>query len=118
MRYADIDAFCRSLPAATLAVQWGGSHVYKVGAKMFAMQGAESERPRYLMFKAGELSFAILTQAPHIVPAPYFARAQWVMLERLDALGAKDLKAYLAQAHQLVAAKLPRKVRDTLGLPR
>ncbi|MCP5365835.1 MAG: MmcQ/YjbR family DNA-binding protein, partial [Hyphomicrobiales bacterium] len=28
----EFNAFCRSLPATTYVVQWGGSHVWKVGA--------------------------------------------------------------------------------------
>ena len=31
------NAFCRSLKATTHAVQWGGSHVWKVGGKVFAI---------------------------------------------------------------------------------
>jgi predicted DNA-binding protein (MmcQ/YjbR family) len=29
----DYNAFCASLPATTHVVQWGGSHVWKVGGK-------------------------------------------------------------------------------------
>ena len=31
------DAACRALPAATMDVQWGDDHVYKVGGRMFAV---------------------------------------------------------------------------------
>jgi predicted DNA-binding protein (MmcQ/YjbR family) len=116
MRRADIERHCLALAAATLSVQWGAERVFKVGGKMFAMLGPKERRPHDLCFKAGETSFFILTRLPHIVPAPYLARAGWVMLERLDALSAKELKAYLTEAHRLVAAKLPRKVRAVSGL--
>ena len=39
MSPAEFEAFSLSLPAATLTVQWGGSRVYKVGGKMFAVAG-------------------------------------------------------------------------------
>jgi predicted DNA-binding protein (MmcQ/YjbR family) len=39
-----------------------------------------------------------------------------VQLARLDALGAKELKAYLSRAHAIVAAGLPRKTRAELGM--
>lgn len=116
MRHAAVEAFCLSLPAAVLSVQWGQERVYKVGGKMFAMLGPTTRKPHDLCFKTAETSFFILTHLPEIIPAPYLARAHWVMLDRLDALPAKDLKAYLRQAHALVAAKLPRKVRARLGL--
>jgi len=116
MRHAEIEKFCLALPGAALSIQWGEERVYKVGGKMFAMTGPKNERPHHLFFKAGETSFHILTQLPHIIPAPYLARANWVYLERLDALNAKELKAYLERAHALVAAALPKKRRVALGI--
>ena len=116
MRHAEIEKFCLSLRAATLSVQWGGERVYKVGGKMFAMLGPHEDKPHHLFFKAGETSFHILTHLRHIIPAPYLARAHWVYLERLDALGSKELKAYLERAHALVAASLSRKRRMALGI--
>jgi predicted DNA-binding protein (MmcQ/YjbR family) len=116
MRHAEIEKFCLLLPAATLSVQWGEERVYKIGGKMFAMLGAKSDKPHHLFFKAGETSFHILTQLRHIIPAPYLARAHWVYLERLDALGTKELKAYLGRAHALAEAGLSKKKRAALGI--
>src|SRR5690606_27443387 len=39
MTYPEFNDFCRSLPATTYVVQWGGSHVWKVGGKVFAIGG-------------------------------------------------------------------------------
>ena len=117
MRHADVEKFCLSLPGATLSVQWGEERVYKIGGKMFAMMGPKSDKPHHLYFKAGETSFHILTHLRHIIPAPYLARAHWVYLERLDALGTVELKAYLERAHALVAMGLPKKKRTALGIP-
>lgn len=116
MKHADIEKFCLSLKAATLVVQWGESRVYKVGGKVFAVLSSAAERPATLAFKVGGDSFHILTQLPGIGQAPYFAKTHWVRLERLDALPARDLKAYLARAHALIADKLPRKTKMELGL--
>ncbi|HTT97530.1 MAG TPA: MmcQ/YjbR family DNA-binding protein [Rhizomicrobium sp.] len=116
MKYAEIEKFCLSLPGATLSIQWGSEHVFKVGGKMFALMGPPVSRPQGLFFKAGEASFDILTKAKNIIPAPYLARARWVKLEKLDALNTKEMKAYLKQAHALVAAGLTKKKRAELGL--
>lgn len=116
MNHADVEKFCLSLPGATLSVQWGEERVYKVGGKMFAMQGPKADRPHHLYFKAGEMSYEILTRLKHIIPAPYLARAHWVYLERLDALKGKELKGYLERAHAQVAAGLPKKKRAELGM--
>lgn len=117
MKYAEVEKFCLSLPGATLSIQWGADHVYKVGGKMFAAMGGPEMRPQSLSFKTAPESFAILTKEKNIIPAPYLARAQWVQLVKLDALGTKELKAYLTRAHAIVAAGLPKKKRQELGIP-
>jgi predicted DNA-binding protein (MmcQ/YjbR family) len=116
MTYADLLAHCLSLPGAKLSIQWESERVFKVGGKMFATTGAPEERPHRLSFKASEDSFHILTNLPGIVPAPYLARAHWVMLENLRVLKDSEIKAYLARAHGLVASRLPKRLRITLGL--
>jgi predicted DNA-binding protein (MmcQ/YjbR family) len=117
VKTADVEKFLLSLPGATLSIQWGDDRVFKVGGKMFAVMGPNDPKRTGLSFKAGEESFHILTRAKHIVPAPYLARAHWVMLERLNALNAKELKAYLTRAHAIVAAGLTKKKRAELGMP-
>jgi predicted DNA-binding protein (MmcQ/YjbR family) len=116
VKYAEIEKFCLSLPGAALSIQWGSDHVYKVGGKMFAVQGSPEMRPQTLSFKTGDTSFDILTKAKNIIPAPYLARAKWVYLQRLDALPAKELKAYLIRAHGIVAAGLTKKKRAELDI--
>jgi predicted DNA-binding protein (MmcQ/YjbR family) len=46
-------------------------------------------------FKCSEETFAELTERPHIVPAPYLARAKWVALERPDAIAPDELTELL-----------------------
>ena len=114
MRVAAVRRFCLSLPGAAESVQWGEQRVYKVGGKMFAIIGMEGRNFTGLWFKAAPDSFHILTREPGIVPAPYLARAGWVMVERLASLPDRHLRAYVERSHALVAAKLPKKVRATL----
>jgi predicted DNA-binding protein (MmcQ/YjbR family) len=116
MRHAEVEKFCLSLPATSLVVQWGENRVYKVGGKIFAILSPAEQRPQTLSFKTSDDSFHILTQLPHILPAPYLAKSQWVYLEQLNALSTKDLKAYLTRAHALIAAGLSKKKRAELGL--
>ncbi|HWA88475.1 MAG TPA: MmcQ/YjbR family DNA-binding protein [Rhizomicrobium sp.] len=116
MKYAEIEKFCLSLKGATRSVQWGDHHVFKVGDKMFAVLGDQGAKPQTMSFKTGDDSFDILTKAKNIIPAPYMARAKWVMLEKLDALNPKELKAYLTRAHALVASGLTKKKRAALGI--
>lgn len=111
-----IRAHLDGLTGATLSIQWGDDHVYKVGGKMFAVMRSPGATPQSISFKAGEDSFAILTQAEGIIPAPYLQRAKWVQLDRLTRMKAGELKAYLTRAHALVAAGLTKKARAALGL--
>jgi predicted DNA-binding protein (MmcQ/YjbR family) len=111
-----LEKFLLALPGATLSIQWGDDHVFKVGGKMFAVMGPPENKLRGLSFKAGEQSFAILTKQKGIIPAPYLARAHWVQLQKLNALSDKELKAYLTRAHAIVASGLSKKMRASLGI--
>jgi len=97
-----------ALPGATFDIKWGADRVYSVGGKMFAHAGPEGEpEPKY-MFKASDLAFEMLTTLGLARPAPYLARAKWVQLVGPDALADDDLRAYLEEAHRIVAARLPK----------
>jgi predicted DNA-binding protein (MmcQ/YjbR family) len=117
MRLQDLRKTCLALPGAAESVQWGGQNVYKVGGKMFAIVGMEGRRFAGLSLKVSPESFHILTREAGIIPAPYLARAGWVMIKRLDVLPPPQLRAYIARSHAQVTAKLARKRQaEILGL--
>ncbi len=113
---AKLRAYLATLPGATLSIQWGDDHVWKVGGKMFAILRAPDAKAQPISFKTSDDSFAILTGLAGIVPAPYLARARWVQIDRPSRLKPAELKAYLARAHALVAAGLTKRARAALGL--
>lgn len=118
MTYDDFNAFCGSLPATSHVVQWGGSDVWKVGGKVFAIGGwDDGAAPRYT-FKVSEVAFEMLKQQPGLRPAPYLASRGFSWIQHYDAPGLsdEDLRAYLAESHRLVALGLSRKRRRELGL--
>jgi predicted DNA-binding protein (MmcQ/YjbR family) len=100
-----------ALPAATHIVQWGGSDVYKVGGKVFAICGLQGG----LSFKVSEIGFMALTEGGPGRQAPYLARGHWVIVD-LEEIGPDDLESWLASSHALIAAKLTRTVKRELGL--
>ena len=112
MTPAALDAFCRALPAVTMDRLWGADDVYKVGGRMFAVLGPGGT----LAFKANDVAFEMLTETGAARPAPYMARAKWVFFDDPEAVPDADLRAYLAEAHALTAARLTRKARSQLGL--
>jgi len=106
------DAACRALPAVTHVVQWGDSDVYKVGGKVFAIRGLGGA----VSFKVSEIAYEVMIEAGIARPAPYLARAKWVAVDDLAAVDADEMAGWLANAHSLIAAKLTRAQRGSLGL--
>jgi predicted DNA-binding protein (MmcQ/YjbR family) len=107
---------CLSFPHAIEQVVWEGDLTFKVAGKMFAHTVLEVA-PVWLSFKCSAESFAELTERSGIIPAPYLARAQWVALETKDALPPDELALLLRESYDLVVAKLPKRIRETLGSP-
>jgi predicted DNA-binding protein (MmcQ/YjbR family) len=107
----DVEALAMGLPAATKVIQWGGSDVYKVGGKVFAICGLRGG----LSFKVSPIGFEVLTADGPGRQAPYLAKGHWVIVD-LDDLDPQDAAGWIATAHGLIAARLPRAVRAQLGL--
>jgi predicted DNA-binding protein (MmcQ/YjbR family) len=112
MTRAAFAKYVATLPATSVHEQWE-SLVAKVGGKVFALRG---ETEGGIVFKVTETAFEGLTTLEGVGQAAYFAKRQWVNVARGADLGAKDLKAYLAASHRMVAAKLTRRQRAELGL--
>jgi predicted DNA-binding protein (MmcQ/YjbR family) len=117
MTYAQFNRFCRSLPATTYVVQWGGSHVWKVGGKVFVIGGGEDSEPSY-SFKVNDLAFEILKEQAGLRPAPYLASRglKWIQHFGKPGLADGDLRDYIRQSHAIVAQGLSKKRRIELGL--
>lgn len=105
---------CLTFPGATEQIQWGDDLLFKVGGKMFAVTPLIPATVS-LSFKVTAENFADLTERPGIIPAPYLARAKWIALESRDALPPSELALLLRASYDLVVAKLPRKIRESLA---
>ena len=118
MTYEEYNTFCASLPATTHVVQWGGSHVWKVGAKVFAIGGWDDGDAPFVTFKVSELTYEILRDQPGCRPAPYLASRGMKWIQRIDSttLSEDDLWAYLTESHRIVSLGLPKKTQKALGL--
>lgn len=117
MTFDEFNAFCGSLKATTHVVQWGGSHVWKVGGKVFAIGGWNNSQPGFT-FKVTPLSYEMLKDEAGLRPAPYLASRgmKWIQHYAEPGLSNEDLKAYLKQSYDLVVEKLTKKKRAELGL--
>lgn len=103
---------CRSLPGTTEDIKWENDLVFSVGGKMYA--AFDPAKPDTPSFKCDEFDFERLTTIDGIRPAAYLARARWVSLLRPDALSLDEIRDLLTKSHDLVLARLPKRVQAGL----
>ena len=118
MTYEEFNSFCASLPATSHVVQWGGSHVWKVGGKVFAIGGWHEDEEARFTFKVSEIAYEILQEQPGLRPAPYLASRgmKWIQHFEKPGLSDDDLKDYLRESHRIVSLGLSKKKQKELGL--
>ena len=117
MNYRQFNAFCRALPATTYVKQWGDSHVWKVGGKVFAIGGWAVDEESYT-FKVSEFSYEVMQDQPGLRPAPYLASRglKWIQHYAQPGLTDQGLKSYIKQSHKIVSQGLSKKRQRELGL--
>jgi len=117
MTYDDFNAFCGSLRATTHVVQWGGSQVWKVGGKVFAVGGWQEDAPSFT-FKVSDLSYQILKEQAGLRPAPYLASRgmKWIQHYAEPGLSDGELRDYIRRSYDMISQALPKKKRIELGL--
>lgn len=117
MTLDEYDAFCASLPSTTRVVQWGGSHVWKIGGKVFAIAGWSDGEDLAVTFKCSDAAFDILKEQPGLRPAPYLASRgmKWIQRRTAETMDDEALEDYLRESRRLVALNLPKKLRAELG---
>jgi len=117
------------LPHVTETMQWGANLVFWVGdkahgGKMFAMINLDEpaapelagHKPRpVISYASSPMRFAELIERENMIPASYLARAHWVSALRWDILTPAEWRSELVNAHGLVLAKLPAKIRATFA---
>jgi predicted DNA-binding protein (MmcQ/YjbR family) len=109
-----LEDFCRALPGVTEDVKWDDDLVFSVGAKMFAVFSLPEGEP--FSFKVDPDLFPALSQQEGIRPAPYLARHSWVLVSRRDLLPPETVRGFLQESYNLVAGKLSKKLRKSLGI--
>ena len=117
-----IREFCLSLPHVTETVNWGHDLVFwvgdrDIGGKMFAVIDLENTGSGVLSFHCGAEHFHELIEIEGIVPAPYSARAFWVMIQRWEVLRQREFEDELRKAHTLIYEKLPKRTKTVLSMP-
>jgi predicted DNA-binding protein (MmcQ/YjbR family) len=114
MNFEKMQAFCAKLPGVKSDVKWGADLCYTIDTKMFAVFGTEEAKPYNLAFKCDPERFLELTDQAGIVPAPYLARAHWVLVEKPGALTDAQVKTLVRRSYELIVSKLPKKRQQVL----
>jgi predicted DNA-binding protein (MmcQ/YjbR family) len=105
---------CSSLTAVTEDVKWGNDLAFSVGDKMFCV--ASLEPPFSCSFKVPDDEFDELSNQNGFTPAPYMARAKWVLVTDPSNLSKKECERYVKQSYELVKIKLTKQLRERLGI--
>ena len=82
---------------------------------MFAVAPLEKTAEGQLTFKCTAEKFAELIEVDGIIPAPYMARNNWVMMQRYDALRDSEIRELVRESYEMVMAKLPKKIIAGMG---
>ena len=118
MNYEKFNQFCKAQSATTYVKQWGDSHVWKVGGKVFAVGGWGPGKLPAFTFKTSDNNFEFLKKNEGYRPAPYFASRgmKWIQhIEGSDLLD-DDLQYYLLESYRLVSLGLTKIKQKELGL--
>ena len=105
---------CLSFPATTEDIKWGNDLCFMVAGKMLCVAGLD--HPQKIAFKVPDEKFEELSSSEGFIPAPYMARAKWVLVEDVARLSKKEWKEYISQSYNLVKNKLTKKVLKEHGL--
>ncbi|MBV7314992.1 MmcQ/YjbR family DNA-binding protein [Shewanella sp. NIFS-20-20] len=118
MTVDEFNHFCQSLPATTYVQQWGASHVWKVGGKVFAIGSSSASKVAAYTFKTTDNNFHFLGEIDGYRPAPYFGSRGMKWIQQFDNAPSKDedLRYYLSQSYRLVCLGLTIAMRRQLGL--
>ena len=118
MTYDEFNSFCGSMTATSHVVQWGGSDVWKVGGKVFAIGGWDDGGDPRFTFKVSEIAYEMMKDQPGLRPAPYLASRgmKWIQHYEKPGLADDQLGDYLRESYRIVSLGLAKKRQRELGL--
>ncbi|SFG70011.1 MmcQ/YjbR family DNA-binding protein [Pontibacter chinhatensis] len=115
MMIENLQELCKQLPGVTESIKWGHDLCFCVAEKMFLVVGLD-KTPTSASFKVDKEEFEEMCNRPGFIPAPYMARYKWVMVDDLNRMQAQEWEQRVRKSYDLIAGKLPKKVRKEIGL--
>ncbi len=115
MNIEDIQAICKKLKGVTEDIKWENHLCFNIGGKMFLITAPDAF-PVSASIKVSDDDFIDLPSRKGFSPAPYLARHKWIFIEDIGLWSSKQWAHYIANAYEIVASKLPAKVRKEIGI--
>ncbi|HRI60635.1 MAG TPA: MmcQ/YjbR family DNA-binding protein [Saprospiraceae bacterium] len=112
MNIESLRDLCLSFPGVTEDIKWGSDLCFLVGEKMFCVASADIDQGA--SFKVRDEEYRDMIAREGIIPAPYLARAKWVYVLDFLWLSDAEWEHYARQSYELVKAKLPKKILESL----
>ena len=114
MNHSQLERICLKLKGSTTDIKWGNDLCYLVGDKMYCVTSLDA--PLKVSMKVTAEEFGVLIEREGIIPAPYMARNNWILVEKSGALTTAEWAQYVRQSYELVLAKLSRKIKNQLNV--
>src|ERR1700743_1754863 len=111
----NLQTICHQLPGVTEDIKLGEHLCFNVGGKSFLFTHPDGVPPS-ASFKGPDEDFEEVSSMEGLEPQPYIARYKWVLARDISSLTKKEWEFYIKQSYQLIAAKLPAKVKKSIGL--
>ena len=105
---------CLSFPKVTEDVKWESNLCFCIGGKIFCI--ANLEPPHTFSFKVSDQEFETLIEIDGFKPAPYLAKAKWVLVTDSSRLSKTELTDFLRNSYQVIKEKLTKSQRKKLGI--
>jgi predicted DNA-binding protein (MmcQ/YjbR family) len=115
MTIETLQTICHSLPGVTEDIKLENHLCFNVGDKTFLFTSPDSSPPS-ASFKVPDEDFEAIIAKDGLEPQPYIARYKWVLAKDISTLSHQEWEHYIKQSYQLIAAKLPAKIKKGLGL--
>jgi predicted DNA-binding protein (MmcQ/YjbR family) len=107
-------SICSKFSGVTEDVKWETNLCFCVGGKIFCI--TDLEPPHTFSFKVTDEEFDELSETDGFKPAPYLARAKWVLVVDPLKLSRRDLENYLQRSYGMIKSKISKAQRKKLGL--
>ncbi len=102
-------------PGVSHEIKWQDDLAFMVAGKMFLLYCFQGKNQGQLSFKVEDGRLLEFTDRPHIIPAPYLARAHWISLLPGCTMDAQEKQALIRRSYELVRARLTKAAQRALG---